>query len=198
MAKLTDYRSLLTWETSWMSFLIKGDYERRYSIPQGWGWSKHKALESNVEGLRKDRYWYSHFDILGDRLWARYFPLTVELLEYLKTNILTIKTKQSIQSSRSRQFFLMRRSREIILTTQTHQGNKQTSSTPQGKKKFLFPLIFALLTNNQGSKSGVLQIICTRSYMSRPKPLSQGELLTHRDEINNHKHCNRDHKIDGK
>ena len=35
-----------------------------------------------------------------------------------------------------------------------------------------------------------------KSYMARPKPLAQGELLTHRDEINNHKHCNENHKID--
>ena len=34
-------------------------------------------------------------------------------------------------------------------------------------------------------------------YMARPKPLAQGELLTHRDEINNHKHCNENHEIDG-
>ena len=26
-------------------------------------------------------------------------------------------------------------------------------------------------------------------YMARPKPLAQGELLTHRDEIKDHKHC---------
>ena len=32
--------------------------------------------------------------------------------------------------------------------------------------------------------------------MARPKPSSQGELLTHRDEINNHKHCIKYHKID--
>ena len=32
--------------------------------------------------------------------------------------------------------------------------------------------------------------------MARPKPLAQGELLTHRDEINNHKHCNENHEID--
>ena len=32
--------------------------------------------------------------------------------------------------------------------------------------------------------------------MARPKPLAQGELLTHRDEINNHKHCNENHKFD--
>ena len=35
-----------------------------------------------------------------------------------------------------------------------------------------------------------------KSYMARPKPLAQGELLTHRDEINNHKHCNENHKIE--
>ena len=35
-----------------------------------------------------------------------------------------------------------------------------------------------------------------KGYMARPKPLAQGELLTHRDEINNHKHCNENHKID--
>ena len=34
-----------------------------------------------------------------------------------------------------------------------------------------------------------------KRYMARPKPLAQGELLTHRDEINNHKHCNKNHKI---
>src|SRR5215216_4863392 len=33
-------------------------------------------------------------------------------------------------------------------------------------------------------------------YMARPKPLAQGELLTHRDEIDNRKHCNKNHKID--
>ena len=37
-----------------------------------------------------------------------------------------------------------------------------------------------------------------KGYMARPKPLAQGELLTHRDEIDNHKHCNRDHKVDRK
>src|SRR4051812_20700543 len=31
--------------------------------------------------------------------------------------------------------------------------------------------------------------------MARPKPLAQGELLTHRDEINNHKHCNGNNEI---
>ena len=35
-----------------------------------------------------------------------------------------------------------------------------------------------------------------KSYMARPKPLAQGELLTHRDEIHNHKHCIKYHKID--
>ena len=32
--------------------------------------------------------------------------------------------------------------------------------------------------------------------MARPKPSAQGELLTHRDEIHNHKHCIKYHKID--
>ena len=35
-----------------------------------------------------------------------------------------------------------------------------------------------------------------KRYMARPKPLVQGELLIHRDEINNHKHCNENHQID--
>ena len=32
-------------------------------------------------------------------------------------------------------------------------------------------------------------------YMARPNPLAQGELLTHRDEINDHKQCNGNHEI---
>jgi len=32
--------------------------------------------------------------------------------------------------------------------------------------------------------------------MARPKPLAQGELLTHRDEFHNHNHCIKYHKID--
>ena len=31
--------------------------------------------------------------------------------------------------------------------------------------------------------------------MARLKPSDQGELLTHRDEIHNHKHCIKYHKI---
>ena len=32
--------------------------------------------------------------------------------------------------------------------------------------------------------------------MATPKPSARGELLTHRDEFNNYKHCIKDHKID--
>ena len=32
--------------------------------------------------------------------------------------------------------------------------------------------------------------------MARPKPSARGELLKHRDEINNHKHCIKYHKTD--
>lgn len=32
--------------------------------------------------------------------------------------------------------------------------------------------------------------------MARSKPSAEGELLTHRDEMNNHKHCIKYHKID--
>ena len=32
--------------------------------------------------------------------------------------------------------------------------------------------------------------------MARPKPSAQGELLTHRDEFNNHNHCIKYYKID--
>ena len=59
---------------------------------------------------------------MDDGLWIRSLSSKVELLEYLKGTPPNKQIKAIQLASRSRKFILMRRSRQIILTTQAYKS----------------------------------------------------------------------------